>query len=341
MDAAGNRRATLLGFGAALAVLAVLVFVVGVGDLLAALGRADRRVAALMVAVAVGWLLAWGLALRTVLAVLGVDVGVGRAFATFAAATFANNVTPFGQAGGEPVTALFIKNSTDAPYETGLAAIASVDALNFVPSIGFALLGFGYYAATFTLGRRLRVAAAAVALLAVAVAVAVYVGWRRRAHVEAAALRVVTPVVRAVGRVVPRVSAPGPEAVRGRVESFFVAIDRVATDRRQLGVALSFSALGWLGLMTSLWLGLYAVGTAVDPAVVLVAIPVAALSGIAPLPGGLGGVEAILLALLAPLPGVSFGAAAAAVTLHRGATYWLPLLLGAAAAGHLGDSPVP
>lgn len=341
MDAGPNRRGTLVGFAAALAVLGVLLVVVGVGDLLSSLARADRRVVVLMAVVALAWQLSWGLALRTVLAVLGVDVGVLRAFATFAAATFANNVTPFGQAGGEPVTALFISNSTDAEYETGLAAIASVDALNFVPSIAFALLGFGYYATAFTLGRRLRIAAGVVALLAVGVAAAAYVGWQRRRRIERGALRIVAPLLRALGSVVPRVSPPGREALRHRVEAFFAAIDRVATDRRELATALSFSALGWLGLMASLWLGLYAVGIVVNPAVVLIAIPVAALSGIAPLPGGLGGVEAILLALLVPIPGVTFGAAAAAVTLHRGATYWLPLVLGAWAAGHLGDSRIP
>ena len=341
MDVMGDRRATVVGFGAALVVLAILVFVVGVADLLAALGRADRRVVALMVPVALGWLLSWGLALRTVLSVLGVSVSVPRAFATFAAATFANNVTPFGQAGGEPVTALFIANSSEAEYETGLAAIASVDALNFVPSIAFALLGFGYSATTFTVGRRFRLAAGAVVVLALLVVGSVFVGWQRRHRLEAAALRVVSPVLHGVGRIVPRVSPPTKEALRGRVESFFHAIDRVATDRRQLGVALTFSALGWLGQMTSLWLGLYAVDATVSPAVVLVAVPVAALSGIAPLPGGLGGVEAILVALLVPIPAVSGPAAAAAVVLHRGVTYWLPLLLGAVAAGRLGTGPVP
>jgi uncharacterized protein (TIRG00374 family) len=340
MELGDNRRATLLGFAGALGVLAVLIVVVGVEDLLAALGRADRRVVGVMVVVAVGWLLAWGMALRTVLAVLGVEVGVVRALATFAAATFANNITPFGQAGGEPVTALFIANSTDAEYETGLAAIASVDALNFVPSVAFALVGFAYYAASFTLGRRLRLAAGAVGLLAVGVGVAGYVAWLRRDRLEAATLSVLAPLLAAVGRAIPRVTPPSRDALRERVDSFFAAIERVATDRSELAVALSFSALGWLGLMTSLWLGLLAVGEPVSPAVVMVAIPVAALSGVAPLPGGLGGVETLLLALLVPL-GVPSATAFAAVTLHRGGTYWLPLLLGAAVAGRLGERPLP
>jgi uncharacterized protein (TIRG00374 family) len=137
------------------------------------------------------------------------------------------------------------------------------------------------------------------------------------------------------------VTPPTPEVIGDRIRSFFAAIERVAGDRRELGVALSFSALGWLGIMASLWLGLYAVGVRVHPAVVLVAIPVAALSGVAPLPGGLGGVEAILFGLLAPIDGVTTGGAAAAIALHRGATYWLPLVVGAVAAGRLGADRMP
>lgn len=341
MVAVGDRRATLLGFGVALTVLTVLLLVVGVGDLLAALGRADRRILAPMLLVALGWLFAWGLALRTVLSVLDVSMSVPRAFATFAAATFANNVTPFGQAGGEPVTALLIAKSTDTEYETGLAAIASVDALNMVPSIGFALLGVGYYATVFTLGRRLRLAAVAVGLAGIIVLVATYVGWARRDQLELLALQFATVVLRTLGRWIPRVTPPSQEGLRRRVESFFGAIERVATDRRRLGVALSYSALGWIGIMTSLWLSLYAVGVTVHPAVVLLAVPVAALSAAAPLPGGLGGVETILVALLLPIPDVTPAGAAAAIVLHRGVTYWFPLVIGAFAAGRLGVRKLP
>lgn len=334
----GNLRATLVGFAGALCVLAVLFWLVGIDDILAALSMASVPVLLAVVLVATCWLTAWGLSLRTVLGVLGAPITVPAAVLVFAGATFANNVTPFGQAGGEPVSALFISRASDSEYETGLAAIASVDALNFVPSIALALVGFGYFATTITFGQRLEYAAFAVGGLALAVPVAVYLGWRNRYRLEALAVDTLTPLIQAVGRVIPRRSPPGRNALERRIEGFFTAVERVATNPRGLLLALSFSAAGWIGLATSLWLSLFALGYTVPPAVVLVAIPAGAIAGITPLPGGLGGVEVVLIALVgATTAGVSTATVVAAVAIHRGATYWLPTIVGGGTAAVLAD----
>jgi hypothetical protein len=329
-------RTTLVGFAGALVVLGLLVGLVGVDRVLDALSQADGRVLPGIVAVATVWLTAWGLALWTVLRVLGSVVPAHLAVLVFAAATFANNVTPFGQAGGEPVTALFISRAADTEYETGLAAIASVDSLNFVPSILLALVGIGYFSATVAFGRRLQYAAAAVGLLAVAIPTAAYVGWRHRYAVERRVVGLLTPVVRGVGRLLPRRSPPDPRVIEARIKGFFHAVERVTGDRRGLATALGFSTLGWLCLAGSLWLSLYALGYTVPFAAALVVIPIGAIAGISPLPGGLGGVEAVLIALLVPTTGVTVAAATAAVVIHRTATYWLPTLVGGGTAAALG-----
>ena len=337
-------RTTLVGFAAALVVLGLLVGLVGVGRVLDALSRAEPTVLAGVLAVAVVWMTSWGLSLRTVLGVLGSAVSAPVAVLVFTAATFANNVTPFGQAGGEPVTALFISQAADTEYETGLAAIASVDSLNFVPSILLATVGIGYFSATVAFGRRLQYAAVAVAALAVVIPAAGYYAWRNRYRVEAGVVRLLTPVIRGLGRVLPRRSPPDVHVIEARIEGFFHGIERVTGDRRGLATALGFSTLGWLCLAGSLWLSLYSLGYPVPFAATLVVVPVGAIAGITPLPGGLGGVEAVLVAMLVPTTGVTVAAATAAVVLHRTATYWLPVLVGggtAAAIGAGGVLPTP
>jgi uncharacterized protein (TIRG00374 family) len=331
----GEVRATVAGFVAALVVLVALFWLVGIEEMLAALVLADRAALVAVVGVALAWLAAWGMALRTVLGVLDVPSTPGRAFLVYASATFANNVTPFGQAGGEPFSALLISRATDCEYETGLAAIASVDALNFVPSIGFALAGMAYYATVFTVGRRVEVAATTVVGLAVVVPLVAYLAWQSRDRLEAVAVRGFTPLGRRIGRFLPRIRPPDPEAVRGRIEGFFRAIERVAASRRGLATALTFSALGWLLLSLSLWTALYALGAAVPFAILLFVVPASSVAGATPLPGGLGGVETALVLLLVPTTGVSAATASAAVLIHRGATYWLPVLVGGSAAATL------
>ena len=328
-------RATAAGFLAAVVVLLVLLWLVGFNEVIAALSMARPSVLVLVVLVALAWLFAWSLALRTVLGVLGIPISAGRAFLVFASATFANNTTPFGQAGGEPFSALLIARATDSEYETGLAAIASVDALNFVPSIVLALVGMGYYATAFTLGRRIELAALTILVLALLIPLGVSVAWRRREDVKAAVVHVATPAIGRLTRVLPRVSPPEPAAIDRRIDGFFGAIERVARSRRGLLAALGFSALGWALLSASLWLSLYALGHAVSPAVVLFIVPVGSIAGVTPLPGGLGGVEAALVLLIVPTTGVGLATASAAAVIHRGATYWLPVLLGGGAVGLL------
>ncbi|WP_373189627.1 YbhN family protein [Halolamina sp.] len=323
-------RATLVGFGGAIAVLALLLYLVGVDDLLTTLSRADTTTVALVVVATLGWLFAWGLALRTVLGVLGERVSPVQTFLVFSGAMFNNNITPFGQAGGEPVTALLISETTETEYGTGLAAIASVDTLNFVPSISLALIGAAYFATEVTFGKNLQLATAGVVALAIAVPVGAVLLWRNRERVQEASVGRIYRVGGWLGRHIPGISAPTRESLERRVDHFFEAIERVAASPRGLALALVYSSLGWLFQMAGLWLAFEAIGISVNFSIVMFIVPMGAIAGVTPLPGGVGGIESVLVFLLvaAPLPGVTESAALAAVVIFRGAVYWVPVVLG-------------
>jgi uncharacterized protein (TIRG00374 family) len=328
-------RGVVVGFVAAAAVLAALVWFVGADAVAATLDLVDGRHAAAIVAVGLAWLSSWSMALRTVLDALGVRVPARRAFLLFASATFANNVTPFGQAGGEPFSAFLVARATGVEYERALAAVASVDSLNFVPSIVLALGGLTYYLAVFAVSDDLLGVLALVAALAVAVPALLVAAWSNRDRVEAGVARAATPVARVVGRLLPRVTPPTGTEIRRRVASFFRALERVGDSPRQLAVAAAFSATGWLLMCLALWLALHALGHAVPPAAVLIAVPVGTIAGVTPLPGGLGGVEFALVLVVVPTTGVSAATATSAALVYRGATYWLPLLAGGSSVAYL------
>lgn len=328
----GRVRATILGFGGAVLVFALLFYLVGVDDLVAELSHADLRLVAVVVAATLGWLVTWSVSLRTVLSILGVPLSYLRAFYVFSGAMFANNVTPFGQAGGEPLTALLISQITDAEYERGLAAIASVDTLNFVPSITIALMGAIYYATEVTLGTNRDLALAIVAVVALAVTVPTigYLAWQRRYEIEARGIELLTPRIQWVAKHVPRVPVPTRDGIENRINGFFRAIERIATNPRGLALALGMSALGWIFQMLGLWLSFRAIGINIPLSIALFVVPIGAIAGVTPLPGGAGGIESVLVLLLlaAPLPTVTKSAAVAAIVIFRGAVYWIPILIG-------------
>jgi uncharacterized protein (TIRG00374 family) len=338
----GDRLTTVVMFAAALALLSVVVWVSGVEEVLGALAAADSSVLAAVVAVAAVWLSAWGLALWTVLRAIGAPISAPKSVFVFSAAVFSNNVTPFGQAGGEPVSALLISTAADSEYETGLAAIASVDTLHFVPSVGFSIVGFVYVlAGAARLTENVVFAATGVVVLVGAILAAATLGWRYRDRVETALVRTITPVARAVFGVIPGRTPPTAADIERRIDGFLTAVGRVANSRRTIAVAMGFSAVGWFALSTSLVLSLYALGHPLSPgalAATLFVVPVGSIAGVTPLPGGLGGLEAAFITLLVPTAGVSVSTATAAVLIHRGATYWLPTLFGGGAATVLGNS---
>jgi uncharacterized protein (TIRG00374 family) len=323
-------RTTVLGFLGTFAILGLLLYLVGIDGFVQELRGADTETVALIVIVTLGWLAAWGYGLRTVLDVLGVDASFVKSFFILNGAMFSNNVTPFGQAGGEPVTALLISKVTDAEYERGLAAIASVDSLNFIPSIVLALGGAGFYATQTSFGRRLRLATGAIVVLSVAVPVLGFVGWRHRNALRRAIARMLAPILRLVTRVAPVDVALSRETLETRVGEFFDSIGRVATNRRGLTLALAASTAGWVCQMVALWLAFAAIGNPIPFAVLLFVVPVGAIAGVTPLPGGAGGIEAVLVGLLVSLPGVGVGSgtALAAVAIFRGAIYWVPIAIG-------------
>ncbi|MFB6107141.1 MAG: YbhN family protein [Halobacteriaceae archaeon] len=328
-------RGVVLSFAAAVVILVALVWVVGIDQVVAAFATLRPRDALLLVVVGLGWLAAWGLALRAVLDVLDVSVGVGTAFLLYASAAFANNVTPFGQAGGEPFSALLISRATGSEYEDGLAAIASVDAINFAPSILLSLAGLGYYAAVVAVGRSLLSVLAVVVGLALAVTAAAVAVWRYRDHVEHRTAVHVGAALQVLGRALPRVDPPTPATVEHKVTSFFGSIERVATSRRDLTLALTFSAAGWACMVGTLWLSLYALGFVVPLAAAMIVVPVGAIASVTPLPGGLGGVEFAIALLIIPTTGVSPATASAAALVYRGATYWLSVVVGGVATAYL------
>jgi uncharacterized protein (TIRG00374 family) len=327
----GRLSTALVGFAAAGTVFAVLFWVVGVEDVLAALSRASLPLVGVVAATIVAWLLAWGLALRCILAALGVDLSAFDAVLVTAAAAFINHVVPFGQASSEPVTAWLLTDISETEFETALAAIASLDAINFVPSLSFAVVGVGYYATAVALSDGLAVLVASVVMVAVGLPLLAALAWRRRVALQRRVVSGLTPVVRRVSGVLPG-DPLEPDEIATRVGNFVEAVERVAGDRRRVAAALAFSAAGWACQALGLWVALLAVGASVPVYVPFFVVPIGTTASIVPTPGGLGGIETVNITLLVLVTGAPATVATAAVTIHSVGGFFLTNSLGAAAA---------
>ena len=327
----GNLWTALVGFVAAGVVFAALFWVVGVEDVLAALARASLPLVGLVAAAIVAWLLAWGLALRYILVALKVDLPAFDAVLVTAAAAFISHVMPFGQASSEPVTAWLLTDISETEFETALASIASLDALNFVPSLSFAIVGVGYYATAVALSDGLAVLVGGVVVVAIGLPLLAALAWRRRVGLQRRLVNLLTPLIRRISGVLPG-DPLEPDEIATRIGSFVEAVERVADDRRRVAAALAFSAAGWACQSLGLWVALLAVGASVPVYVPLFVVPIGTTASIVPTPGGLGGIETVNITLLVLVTSASPTIATAAVTIHSVGGFFLTNSLGAAAA---------
>ncbi|MFD1647558.1 flippase-like domain-containing protein [Haloarchaeobius litoreus] len=330
-----NAAATLVGFAIAGVVLLGLAYLIGTGEILDALGKANP-VRVLMVPLAIfAWLCVWGVALQVILAAVGVEISVIDAVLVHAGAAFANHISPFGQAGGEPIAAWLVTETSDAEFERALAAMTSFDTINVVPSLLFALVGLGYYAVEAVLVQRIQYLAAGVLVLAVTLPLFGVVAWRKREALERRLVGLVVPPLRFADRVLPKFSLPGRAAVEGMVEGFFVGIERIATDRRRLVIAVVLSASGWALQAAGLWFAFWALGIVIPPYIPLFVVTLGAFAGALPTPGGLGGVETLQITLLVATTTVVAPTITAAVAISRVGGFFFTTTVGAAAIGIL------
>lgn len=317
----GSRRRTALRFalmaGFAAAVLALM------GQLVP--GATDRLADATP-----GWLAAAGilelasiagyaLAFHTVLSGRPPEVRARRAAEIGAAELGAFAVLPTG-AGG-PAVRFWALHREGVPFRTiGVRSVAFAAVFN-APYVGAAvLLGLA--------------------------AVAEVLPGRAPTEVALAPLGVVLLSLLAVAGltvVARRTAAPQPGAPAWRARLHAVAqvfpdgVRAIPATLRRPG-ALAGAAAFWALDSAVLWAAFHAVGAAPPITVIALAAMLGQLGSISPLPGGVGGVEPTMLAILTA-SGVDLDTAAAAVVCYRAVTLGLQGLVGALALGAVAAAP--
>ncbi|MDZ7730188.1 MAG: lysylphosphatidylglycerol synthase transmembrane domain-containing protein [Natrialbaceae archaeon] len=146
-DVGVNTRSALkigLGFAVGVVLVYLLGVVVGWERTLERLRMAQWRWVVVGCLSTVLCLVAWGKTWQIILRTIGVDVPFRKLIVTFFAATFANYVTPMGQAGGEPFIAYILSQDTSASYEESLASVVTTDIIRLLPFFTFGGVGVAY-----------------------------------------------------------------------------------------------------------------------------------------------------------------------------------------------------
>ena len=314
-----------VGFVVAVVLIYLLGAVVGWEETVQRLGRADPWWVGAALGSTVLGLAAWGKTWQIVLSAVGVDVPYRKLVVTFFAATFANYVTPMGQAGGEPFIAFILSRDTQANFEESLASVVIADILRMVPFLNVGLVGLGYIVLRADLPDSLEVFAYLIVAFAVAMPVGIVLVWRYRGRVRRGVLRGLGPLSRRTDRL-------DLETVDERIGRLYESLDVIRTSPRELTVAVVFAYVGWALFALPLYFSGLAIGLEVPLLLVCFLVPIAVIAGSTPLPGGLAAIEGTLVALMTALLAFSGDQALAVTTVYRLTSYWFVVLFGGVAA---------
>ena len=316
---------TLAKVGTGFVVAAILLYllgrVVGWGEIIGAIGRADPLWLVLAFASTVVGLVAWSKVWDDVLETLSVDLPFRSLTVTYFAVTFADYVTPFGVAGGGPFIAYFLSSEEDVTFHEGLASITSTDILNLVPQFSFAAVGIAGLLLQGGLPRQADLFVAGLVGFAVVAAVGAAVVLYRRDDVVDAVVGVLAPVAR-------RLPFVDVDTIREEVGEFSSVVGRITDDPKLLEETLAYSFVGWALFAAPLYLAARSIGFTLYPPAVLFVVAASTLASLVPTPGGLGGVEFAMTGLLVALSPLGVASAAAVTLLYRVTSYWFVIVVG-------------
>lgn len=324
-------RRTIVGLLVGVVLLGLAVSVLGVGDVAGVVRAADVGLVALSVVVGVASVVVYAEAFRQLRRRLEPTPFGGRFHAIYYSAQFVRLSLPVGAASFPAILAYVMAREGETSFEQDLAVATAADLIGYTTSFLLGFVGLGVFLLTgegLANGPVLAAAVGAAVVLTVTLgtlAVLVYWPWIVDRLVLGTAKLVRATLGRASDRVAEAVES---EVVTERLGLFHETIDLLGDAHRGVVIATGLTVISWIMIVLPLWLNFMAVGQWVPFAVVLFAVPAGNLLGFVPLPGGLGGVELAMGTVVVAATGVAVPTAAAAILLHRLATYWAPMVVG-------------
>ena len=319
-----DKLKSLLSVIAAVLAFAAIFLFVDPSEVLSVVRESDRRYLAILFVSMTAAILLRGYVYVRLLSLVGFDGGVRRGLWLFLVYTVFRYTLPYAMAGTQTVLAYLSSREEGVDIEHAFGAVLVADLLVYVPHFTLGAVGVVAYSGAVPDGTLLSTGLLLAGLLA-----ALGVGYYQRWIVYRAFDR----VAGVVNAVLSRLGDPTP-TVGGasRVSSFYESIDRISADRRATASGVLFGHLGMVFLMLPLTVAGYAVGVTIPLGLAAGIVMATKFSGVLPTPGGVGGIEAIMVAMLVTVGDVGSATATAVTLLYRLSTYWYLLLLGGIAA---------
>lgn len=327
-------KKTIIFFAVSILILLVMLYFVGIDEVINSLKYANLTLIALAVAFQFATFFLYTLRWKILNGIANMDSSISKLLPMVLVGLAVNNITPSGRGGGEPVRAYILSREEDYPMEETFAAVVADRALDTFPFVVLAVLTIIGMTLSFNLSPGLL----AVMVVAVIAIVAILILLIYMCISPSFGLRVDGWIIGLVRRFYKKNSAELEEKIHGIIKGFQDTMNMLIHNKKVLYYALPLSFLIWVFEILRVYIVFLAFGANVSPVVIGEVFILASLAGMIPLlPGGLGAVDGIMI-IFYSAAGISASVSAAATVIERLISFWMPTILGMVILPYYGSS---
>lgn len=318
-------RKTILLLAISVVILLIMLWFVGIDQVIDALRIANLGIIALAVAAQVFTYFLYTLRWQILNKLADMDVSIKRLLPMVMVGLAVNNITPSGRGGGEPVRAyLLAKADEDYHFEDTFATVVADRALDTFPFVVLAAITIASMALFFDFDIWL----IAVMVAAVIAIVAILIILIYMCINPQFGLRVDGWIIGLVRRFYKKNTEELENKIHDAIHGFQETMKMLMSNRKGLAITLTLSFVIWIFEIIRVYLVFLAFGANVDPIVIGEVFIVACLVGMIPLlPGGLGAVDGLMI-LFYSAAGIPASISAAATVIERLISFWMTTIIG-------------
>lgn len=317
-------KKTIFFLAVSILILVVMLYFVGIEDVINALEYANLYLIGLAIAMEIFTVFLYTVRWKVLNDIADLQCSIPRLFPMMFVGLAVNNITPSGRGGGEPVRAYILSKKENLHMEETFAAVVADRALDTFPFVVLAVLTIIGMALSFEFSPALLLLMV-IAVIAIVMVLILIIYMCINPNFGK---RVDGWIIGLIRRFYKKNSEEFEEKVHGVIKGFQDTMNLVIHNKKVLYYALPLSFVIWIFEILRVYVVFLAFGAHVSPVIIGEVFIFASLAGMIPLlPGGLGAVDGIMI-LFYSAAGITASISAAATVIERLISFWLPTILG-------------
>ena len=330
-------RKTILLLGISVVILLIMLWFVGIDQVIGALKMANIWIIALAILTQVFTYFLYTLRWQILNKLANMDVGIGKLLPMVLVSLAVNNITPSGRGGGEPVRAYLLSQSDENyHFEDSFATVVADRALDTFPFVVLAAITIASMALFFDFDLWLII----IMVLAVIAIVAILIILIYMCINPKFGLRVDGWIIGLVRRFYKKNSEDLENQIHNSIKGFQQTMKMLMSNKKGLAITLTLSFVIWIFEIFRVYLVFLAFGANVNPIIIGEVFIVACLVGMIPLlPGGLGAVDGLMIVFYSAA-GIPASVSAAATVIERLISFWMTTIIGLVIMPYYGSAAI-